>query len=345
MRGPRIGDLELENPLILAPMAGVTDSAFRLIAKKHGAAMVFSEMVSAIALVRGDRRSLEMIRASPGERPFGVQIEGPDPDSMAEAARIAQDHCDLVDLNFGCPARKVVAEPTPAGAGLLRYPDRIERIIRLVVKASDKPVTIKIRAGWDSRSINAVQIAKMAEECGVAAITLHPRTRAQGFSGKADWNLIAQVKEAVSIPVIGNGDVFKPEDAKRMMDMTGCDGVMIGRGALGNPWIFSATLAFLQTGEIPPGPTLRERLETLLELMRLMMKFKGEERAALEIRKHVGWFSRGLPYAKSFRVRGHRIKNYRELEELIREYITSLISSQSGDLIRCTLERRSEQLT
>jgi len=321
MRGPRIGDLEIENPLILAPMAGVTDTAFRLIAKRHGAALVFSEMISAIALTRGDKRSSEMIKSTPQERPFGVQIEGPDPDSMTEAARIVQDRCDLVDLNFGCPARKVVAEPTPAGAGLLKYPDRIERIIRAVVRASDKPVTIKIRAGWDTRSINAVQIAKIAEECGVSAITLHPRTRTQGFSGRADWSLIAQVKEAVSIPVIGNGDVFEPEDARRMMDVTGCDGVMIGRGALGNPWIFSRTLAFLETGRLPPEPTPHERLGTLLELMRLMMKFKGEERAALEIRKHVGWFSRGLPYAKSLRVRGQRVKSYRELEELIGEYI------------------------
>jgi tRNA-dihydrouridine synthase B len=330
MKGPRIGDLELENPLILAPMAGITDSAFRLIAKRHGAALVFSEMVSSIALTRGGDKSFDMIRATPQERPFGVQIEGPDPDSMAEAARIAQDYCDLIDLNFGCPVRKVVAEPTPAGAGLLKYPDRIERIIRAVVKVSTKPVTVKIRSGWDHRSINAAQIAKIAEDSGVSAITLHPRTRKQGFSGRADWSLIAKVKGTVSIPVIGNGDVFEPQDAKRMMDLTGCDGVMIGRGTLGNPWIFSRTLKFLETGEIPPEPSPEEKLETLLELMKLMVKFKGEERATLEIRKHVGWFLKGLPHTKATRVKGQQIKSYSELEDLLRGYLERYKAGQAN---------------
>ncbi|RKY03348.1 tRNA dihydrouridine synthase DusB, partial [Candidatus Poribacteria bacterium] len=225
------------------------------------------------------------------------------------------------DINLGCPARKVVAEPTPAGAGLLRYPERVEAIIKAVVRAVDKPVTVKIRAGWDSSSINYLLIGRIAEGSGASAITLHPRTRAQGFSGRADWSMIARLKESVSIPVIGNGDVFSPEDAVRMMRETGCDAVMIARGALGNPWIFSRTLRYLESGELPPEPTVEERFETLLELMRLMIKFKGEERAALEIRKHAGWFVKGLPNAKQLRVKAQQIRSYSELESLLKGYL------------------------
>ncbi|OPX24292.1 MAG: tRNA dihydrouridine synthase DusB [Candidatus Latescibacteria bacterium 4484_107] len=255
-----IGNVSLSGPVVLAPLAGVTDHSFRLLCREMGASLVYTEMVSADGLVRKNPGTGRLIHFGESERPIGVQLFGSDLAIMARGAeQLAERGFDLIDLNFGCPVKKVVKRN--AGSALMRDPERLARITEAVVGAVDLPVTVKIRSGWSEEAINAVQVARLVQEAGAKAITVHARTRKMGFSGQADWEVIAEVKAAVSIPVIGNGDVRTPEDARRMFDDTGCDLVMIGRGALGNPWIFRRTVVFLRTGAHLPEPNLRERME------------------------------------------------------------------------------------
>jgi tRNA-dihydrouridine synthase B len=255
-----IGNVALSGPVVLAPLAGVTDHTFRFLCREMGASLVYTEMVSADGLVRKNPGTGRLIYFEESERPIGVQLFGSDVEIMACAAeRLADRGFDLIDLNFGCPVKKVVKRN--AGSALMRDPERLAQITEAVVRAVDLPVTVKIRSGWCEEAINAVQVARMAQEAGAKAVAVHARTQKMGFAGRADWEIIAQVKAAVSIPVIGNGDIRTPQDARRMLDDTGCDLVMIGRGALGNPWIFRRTDGFLRTGECVPEPYLRERLE------------------------------------------------------------------------------------
>jgi len=310
----------LSSRLILAPMAGISNLAFRLAAKEHGAGLVCMEMISAEGIVRGNPRTQDLMAISPEERPVAIQIFGRDSQVMARAAQMIQDDADIIDLNFGCPASKIVRGS--AGAALMKQPETLGRIISQVVASVACPVTAKIRSGWDEKSKNAIEVARIAEDSGAAAITVHPRTRSQGFSGISDWSVIAHVKSAVSIPVIGNGDVDTPEDAKTMLELTGCDGVMIGRGALGNPWIFSRTIRYMETGSIPPPPAPEERLEHLLDFASSLVRLKGEYTGCREIRKFVKWYTRGMPQAKELRQLAVHVESLRELEEIVTSYIT-----------------------
>ena len=315
--------LDLSSRFLLAPLAGISNMAFRLAAKEHGAGLVCTEMVSAQGIVLGNSKSLDLMAISPAERPTAIQLFGNDGDVIARAAQMIEANADAIDLNFGCPAKKVVKNGS--GAALMRQPETIGEIISKVAGAVLLPVTAKIRSGWSEEDINASEIARIAEDSGAAAITIHPRTRKQGFSGISDWNVITDVKNSVSIPVIGNGDVKSPEDAKAMLDLTGCDGVMIGRGALGNPWIFSRTIRYMETGSIPPPPTPEERLRHLLKFARSLADLQGEYRACREIRKFVKWYSKGMPQAKEMRQAAVLVESLEELENIVKSYIVKIV--------------------
>lgn len=316
--------ITLSSRFLLAPMAGISNMAFRLAAKEHGAGLVCTEMISAEGIVRNNPKSLDLMAVSQEERPIAVQLFGNDGGIMAHAAQIVAASADIIDLNFGCPTRKVVR--SGSGAALLRRPKLLGDIVSKVVKAVSCPVTVKIRSGWDENSINAPEIARIAENSGAAAIIIHPRTRSQRFSGLSDWNIIADVKDAVSASlVIGNGDVNSPCKAKAMLELTGCDGVMIGRGALGNPWIFSRTIRYMETGSMPPPPTQEERLRHLLDFAGALVDLKGEDTACKEIRKSVKWYTKEMPQAKELRQAAVRIESIKELEDIVMFYIYSHI--------------------
>jgi tRNA-dihydrouridine synthase B len=274
-------------------------------------------MLNAQGFVRGNNKTFELARVSQKERPIAMQIYGSDPEVMACAAQIIEPECDIIDLNFGCPAPKILANGY--GAVFLQKPQELKEIVTRVVNAVSCPVTVKFRSGWDEKSINATKIAKIIEDSGAAAMTLHPRTCKQGFDGKAEWSLIADVKQNVSIPVIGSGDVTCPEDAKAMLDSTGCDAVMIGRASLGNPWIFSRTIEYLKSGVLLPKPNRQERINNLLKFAEMMVKFKGEFHASREIRKHLGWYIKGFANATEIRQLVHEIKSFQELKEIFVE--------------------------
>lgn len=296
----KIGNLILDGKLFLAPLAGVADSPFRHLAKRFGAALVYTEMISAEGLVRGGRGSLRLLRFRPEEKPIGVQIFGTDPERMASACQlVSKSMPDLIDINCGCPVKKVVKKN--GGAALLKDLKLLEKIIKSVVKATQFPVTLKIRSGWDQHNLVAVRVAKMAEVCGISAITIHPRTQKDSFSTKADWNIIALVKKELRIPVIGSGDLFSPQDVRNMLDRTGCDAVMIARGSFGNPWIFSRTNHLLIKGELLPEPSLEERIQTCLEHTELSVKEYGESVGVKRMRKHLVWYTRGMVGAKELR--------------------------------------------
>lgn len=296
----KIGDVTLDNNVILAPMAGVTDLPFRLLCRKMGAGMVCMEMVSAKAIYYHNRNTEELLTIRPEERPASLQLFGSDPEILGEmAARIEERPFDILDFNMGCPVPKVVNNGE--GSALMKNPKLAEKLLTALVKAVKKPVTVKIRKGFDDNSINAVEIAKIAESCGVSAVAVHGRTRVQYYSGRADWDIIGQVKEAVKIPVIGNGDVDSPEAAKAMLEHTGCDGVMIGRAAQGNPWIFRETVRFLEDGALIPGPDRGEKKEMVLRHAALLREVKGEYTAVREMRKHLAWYTAGMPHSARFR--------------------------------------------
>lgn len=323
--GPAIGNVALDSCLVLAPLSGITDDIFRLLCKEKGASLVFSEMISSDGLVRGNALTLSMLSFADSERPIAVQLFGSDPDIMARAAEKAMKFSpDLIDLNFGCPARKIVGKQ--AGSALLNNLALLRKIASQVVSAVKVPVTAKIRSGWDEKSINADKVCVMLEDCGVKAVTVHARSRSDKFTGKADWEVIARAKQAVRIPVIGNGDVLVPEDAARMLDETGCDAVMIGRAALGNPWIFSRSRHFLATGEMLPPPSEKERIELLLRHMALAEK----KAPSLAMRKHIGWYTKGMPQSSKLRQEANRASSFEEMRNLVKSFAAA---QDHGDVI------------
>ena len=317
----KIGNVELENNLILAPMAGVTDLPYRLICRSMGCGMVVTEMVSAKAILYKNKNTKTLLEVLPQERPAAVQLFGSDPDILGEiAAQIEDGPYDMIDFNMGCPVPKIVGNGE--GSALMREPKKVEQILSSMVRHVKKPVTVKFRKGFNDTSVNAGEIAKIAESCGVAAVAVHGRTREQYYSGKADWEIIRQVKEAVKIPVIGNGDVFQPEDAEAMLKRTGCDGVMIGRGAKGNPWIFSRTQHYLETGEILPGPSVAEIRDMILHHGSLLSQYKGEKMAMREMRKHMAWYTAGLPHSAALRNEINQIETLDEMKQLLESRLT-----------------------
>lgn len=331
----RIAHIEVEAPVFLAPLAGVSDAPFRLLCREQGAAWVVSELVSADGLIRGSQKTLDYLYFFPEERPVGVQLFGSDPGVMAEAARYVSSRPpglrpDFIDLNIGCPVHKVVTRE--AGAALLCNLPRLEEIVTAVVRASSLPVTAKTRCGWDNDHRNGVEVAQLLEQCGVAMVAIHARTRAQKFEGAADWNVIAEAKQRIRVPLIGNGDVTSPGEAKRMLEETGCDAVMIGRASFGNPWIFRETRALLEVGEALPPATPRERLQALVRQHRLAVSISNERYATREIRKHVAWYVKGLPHAAPFKERGQKIESQAELETLVDDYMVLLEARGVADL-------------
>lgn len=312
----RIGNVTLENNVILAPMAGVTDLPFRLLCRELGAGLVCMEMVSAKAIYYNNKNTEELLQVHPGELPASLQLFGSDPEILsAMAARIEERPYSFIDLNMGCPVPKVVNNGE--GSALMKNPKLVEQILTAMVKAVHKPVTVKIRKGFDDKSINAVEIARIAEACGVAAVAVHARTREQYYSGSADWDIIRQVKEAVKIPVIGNGDVDSPQKAKRLLEETGCDGVMIARAAQGNPWIFRDTVHYLQTGELLPPPTNAEKREIVLRHAAMEEQYKGEYTAVREMRRHLAWYSFGMPGSAKFRQTINLMETMEELKNSV----------------------------
>ena len=295
----KIGNVNLENNIFLAPMAGITDLPFRLICKENGAGLVYTEMVSAKALLYNDDKTKLLLKTCKKEKPLAVQIFGSDLEAIAYASKYVSEFADIVDINMGCPAPKVIKNGD--GSALMKNPKLAEEVMRAVVENSTKPVTLKIRKGWDDNSVNAVEIAKIAEQAGISAVAIHGRTREQYYSGKADWDIIKEIKESISIPVIGNGDVFEIEDAINMLEKTNCDAIMIGRGAQGNPWIFNRINHYMQTGEILPKPTAEEKINTAIEHMKLAVAEHGEYVAVREMRKHIGWYIKGLKNSARFR--------------------------------------------
>lgn len=317
-RALKIGNVELENNVILAPMAGVTDLPFRLLCKEQGAGLLCMEMVSAKAVHYNNKNTEALMEIHPDEHPVSLQLFGSEPDIMAEtAARIEERPFAILDVNMGCPVPKVVNNHE--GSALMKEPKLVEEIVTALVKAVKKPVTVKIRKGFDDEHVNAVEIAKIIEASGAAAIAVHGRTREQYYSGKADWDIIRQVKEAVSIPVIGNGDVTDAVSAKKMMDETGCDGIMIGRASRGNPWIFREVTHYLNTGEILERPTRDEVRETILRHAKLQLEYKGEYTAIREMRKHVAWYTTGYPHSAKLRQMVNAMETVAELEKSICE--------------------------
>ncbi len=312
----KIGQVELANSYILAPMAGVTDLPFRLLCKEQGAGLLCMEMISAKALQYKNKNTKALLSIHPDEYPVSLQLFGSDPQIISEQAkRIEELPFQILDINMGCPVPKVVKNGE--GSALMKNPKLVYEIVSQTVKAIEKPVTVKIRKGFDDTCINAVEIAKVIEEAGGAAVAVHGRTREQYYSGKADWDIIRQVKEAVSIPVIGNGDVTSAQTAVAMREQTGCDGIMIARGTQGNPWIFAELNAYDRTGQIPPRPTPDEIREMMLRHARMQLEFKGEYLGIREMRKHVAWYVKGMKGAAKFRAQINRVESYEELEELL----------------------------
>lgn len=324
MKGDRklqIGDLTLENGLVLGPMAGVTDLPYRLLCKEQGCGMMVTEMVSAKAILYKNKKTEILMEMRPEEGPVAVQLFGSDPDILGGiGAQVAEGPCACIDLNMGCPVPKIVNNGE--GSALMREPKKVEAILSSMVKQIKKPVTVKIRKGFDAAHVNAVEIAKIAESCGVAAVAVHGRTREQYYAGKADWEIIRQVKEAVKIPVIGNGDVCTPQDAERIVEETGCDGIMIARGARGNPWIFSRILHYMRTGELLPAPALEEIKAEIFRHGKLLTEHKGERTAMCQMRKHVAWYTAGFPHSSALRGEISQMETLEELERLLENRLT-----------------------
>ena len=321
----RIGNVELNGQVILAPMAGVCNSAFRKICKEMGAALVCAEMVSDKGMIYNSKKTKDMLYYEEMERPISQQIFGSDKETFVEAAKMVYDIMkpDIIDINMGCPVPKVAVR-SQAGSALLKNSELIYDIVSAVVKSVSVPVTVKIRSGWDANSINAVEVAKICEKAGARAITVHPRTRSQLYSGKADLNIIKKVKENVSIPVIGNGDIIDIESAKHMLEYTNCDAIMIGRGVLGNPWLIKEIDTYLKTGEIIEKPTYEERIKMCYQHMDYLLKQKVEKVAILEMRSHIAWYIKGMPYHKEIKNLIFKAKTKEEISEILDNYLKKL---------------------
>ena len=319
MKPLKIGNVTIDCPVVLAPMAGVTDLPFRLLCREMGVGLLSMEMVSAKAILYKNRNTESLMEIAPGENPIALQLFGSDPEILGEiAAQIQNRPFDILDFNMGCPVPKVVNNQE--GSALMKQPELVREIASSLVKASEKPVTVKIRKGFDDAHVNAVEIAKILEDCGVAAVAVHGRTREQYYSGKADWEIIRKVKEAVSIPVIGNGDVDSPKAAVAMMEQTGCDGVMIGRAAQGNPWLFREIRHYLETGEELPRPSMDEVKEMILRHARLQVEYKGPDVGMREMRKHVAWYTAGFPHSAKLRSEVNAVGTMEELGELLQNW-------------------------
>ena len=318
----QIGSVKLDNITILAPLAGITNLAFRILAKNQGCALVCSEMVSSNGLVHGSKKTELLLKSLPQERPLSVQIFGADPFIMADAAKMVElSGADIIDINLGCSVKKVLK--TGAGSALMKEPEKAEKIFKYVRKAVNTPLTIKVRTGWDKSGNDAYQIADIAQEYGIDAIAIHPRTAGQGFTGQADWSVIREMKKKVSIPVIGNGDITVSEDAVRMLEETGCDAVMIGRASIGNPWIFSQVLDRIKGNDIS-SVSLLDRYNVMVEYLESSIKFFGEKAACFMMRSKLGWFAKGLPDSSRFRDSLKHTSSEDEAKNIIKKYFDSL---------------------
>lgn len=317
----QIGNIKLANPVISAPMAGVTDRAFRILARENGCGLVVTEMVSDQALLYANPRTYRMLDFRDEQPPLSVQIFGSNPETMGKAAAIVVERgASIVDINMGCPTPKIVKNGE--GCALMRAPQLAGRIVEAVVSAANGvPVTVKMRKGWDAETVNAVEFARVVVEAGASAVAVHGRTRNQFYSGKADWNIIREIKKAVKVPVIGNGDIWSPRDAARMLQETECDGIMIGRAAMGNPWLFREIIHYLNTGEELPPPTAAERIHTAIRHMELMVESKGERVAVCEMRKHAAWYTKGIRGAARIREAINKFNNQREIEGVLKSLL------------------------
>ena len=321
----KIGNVEIKNKIVLAPMAGISNTSYRKIIKEMGAGLIYAEMVSDKALVYKSAKTYDLLKMDEKERPIAQQIFGSDVTSFVEAAKLVEQtmHPDIIDINMGCPVPKVAIK-SQAGSALLKNPDKVKEIIRSVVEAVNVPVTIKIRSGWDENSINAPIIAKCAEEAGASAITIHARTRSQGYSGHADWSLIKKVKQSVTIPVIGNGDITSCYDAKKILDETGCDAVMIGRGVLGNPWLIKECVEYLESGKLPQKISAEEKINMLKKHYSLLLNDTNERQAILEIRTHALWYIKGLPQSSIVKNEICKCKSSKELFDILDNYLNNV---------------------
>ena len=316
----KIGNVEIKNQVVFAPMAGVSNISYRQIIKEMGAGLIYSEMISTMGIVYNGKKTIDLINFNENERPISIQIFGSDLKSFVEAAKYIEEnfHPDIIDINMGCPVPKVAIK-SQAGSALLKDPNKIYEIVKAVVDNTNTPITVKIRSGWDDKHINAVEVAKKIESAGASAIAIHARTRSQGYSGSANWNIIKEVKQSVKIPIIGNGDITSPELAKQMLEETGCDAIMIGRATLGNPWIIKEIVHYLDTNELLPKPTKIERIEMIKTHYNLLKKYSNTTHALLEIRTHALWYLKGIPGTKEIKAKICQAKTEEEFMNIIKE--------------------------